>query len=39
LTFIAATGEGGVEAINPDKNISLTQKIIGTLYNANSKNH
>lgn len=34
LTFIAATGEGGVEAIYTDENIWLTQKMMGTLYNV-----
>jgi hypothetical protein len=33
LTFIAATGEGGVEAIYADENIWLSQKMMGTLYN------
>jgi hypothetical protein len=33
LTFIAATGEGGVDAIYADENIWLTQKMMGTLYN------
>jgi hypothetical protein len=35
LTFIAATGEGGVDAIYADENIWLSQKMIGTLYNVN----
>ncbi|MEL1240223.1 virulence RhuM family protein [Flavobacterium flavipallidum] len=35
LTFIAATGEGGVEAIYADENIWLTQKMMGALYNVN----
>lgn len=35
LTFIAATGEGGVEAIYEDENIWLSQKMMGTLYNVN----
>ncbi|MEZ4890169.1 MAG: virulence RhuM family protein [Crocinitomicaceae bacterium] len=35
LTFIAATGEGGVDAIYADENIWLTQKMMGTLYNVN----
>lgn len=35
LTFIAATGEGGVEAIYVDENIWLSQKMMGTLYNVN----
>lgn len=33
LTFIAATGEGGVDAIYADENVWLTQKMMGTLYN------
>ncbi len=32
LTFIAAKGEGGVEAIYADENIWLSQKMMGTLY-------
>ena len=32
LTFIAAHGEGGVEAVYADENIWLTQKMMGTLY-------
>jgi hypothetical protein len=32
LTFIAATGEGGVEAIYADENIWLSQKMMGELY-------
>lgn len=35
LTFIAATGEGGVDAIYADENVWLTQKMMGTLYNVN----
>jgi hypothetical protein len=34
LTFIAATGESGVEAIYADENVWLTQKMMGTLYNV-----
>lgn len=34
LTFVAATGEGGVETIYADENIWLTQKMMGTLYNV-----
>lgn len=33
LTFIAATGEGGVEAVYSDENIWLSQKMMGVLYN------
>ncbi len=32
LTFIAASGEGGVEAIYADENVWLTQKMMGLLY-------
>ena len=34
LTFIATTGEGGVEAVYADENIWLSQKMMGTLYNV-----
>ncbi len=34
LTFVAATGEGGVEAIYADENVWLTQKMMGILYNV-----
>lgn len=32
LTFIASTGDGGVNAIYQDENIWLTQKMMGELY-------
>lgn len=32
LTFIAATGDGGVQAVYADENIWLTQKMMGSLY-------
>lgn len=35
LTFIAASGEGGVEAVYADENIWLTQKMMGLLYDVN----
>ncbi|MDL2294894.1 virulence RhuM family protein [Ruminococcaceae bacterium OttesenSCG-928-D13] len=35
LTFIAASGEGGVEAIYADENVWLTQKMMGVLYDIN----
>lgn len=35
LTFIAATGEGGVEAIYADEDIWLSQKMLGVLYDVN----
>lgn len=35
LTFIAASGEGAVEAVYADENIWLSQKMMGTLYTVN----
>lgn len=35
LTFIAATGEGGVEVVYADENIWLSQKMMGILYDVN----
>ena len=34
LTFVAASGEGGVEAVYADENIWLTQKMMGILYDV-----
>ena len=34
LTFVAASGEGGVEAVYADENIWLTQKMMGELYDV-----
>ena len=34
LTFITATGEGGVQAIYADENVWLSQKMMGMLYNV-----
>jgi len=34
LTFIAATGESGVDAVYADENIWLSQKMMGVLYNV-----
>ena len=34
LTFIAASGEGGVEAVYADEDIWLTQKMMGVLYDV-----
>ena len=34
LTYIASTGDGGVNAIYADENIWLTQKMMGILYNV-----
>lgn len=33
LTFVASSGEGGVESIYADENIWLSQKMMGILYN------
>jgi len=35
LTFIAASGEGGVEAIYADEGIWLSQKMMAPLYTVN----
>jgi hypothetical protein len=32
LTFIAASGTGGIDAVYDDENIWLTQKMMGVLY-------
>src|SRR6185437_4479509 len=34
LTFIAASGESGVEVVYADENIWLSQKMMATLYNV-----
>jgi len=34
LTFVAATGKGGVEAVYADENVWLTQKMMGQLYDV-----
>jgi hypothetical protein len=34
LTFVAATGHGGVEAMYADENVWLTQKMMGQLYDV-----
>ena len=34
LTFVAASGAGGVEAIYADEDVWLTQKMLGTLYDV-----
>jgi len=34
LTFVAASGKGGVEAVYADGNIWLTQKMMGILYDV-----
>ncbi len=35
LTFIAASGQGGVEAVYADESIWVTQKMMGVLYDVN----
>jgi hypothetical protein len=35
LTFVAASGQGGVEAVYADENIWLTQKMLAQLYDVN----
>ena len=34
LTFVVASGEGGVEAVYADEDVWLTQKMLGTLYDV-----
>ena len=34
LTFVAASGHGGVEAVYADENVWLSQKMMGQLYNV-----
>jgi hypothetical protein len=34
LTFVAASGQGGVEAVYVDENVWLTQKMLGQLYDV-----
>jgi len=34
LTFVAATGKGGVEAVYADEDIWLSQKMMGVLYDV-----
>ncbi|WP_300088694.1 virulence RhuM family protein [uncultured Nitrosomonas sp.] len=34
LTFVAASGEGGVEVVYADENVWLTQKMMGELYSV-----
>ena len=35
LTFIAASGQGGVEAVYSEENVWITQKMMGVLYDVN----
>ena len=34
LTFVAASGQGGVEAVYADENVWLTQKMMAALYDV-----
>ena len=34
LTFVAANGQSGVEAVYADENVWLSQKMMGTLYDV-----
>jgi hypothetical protein len=34
ITFVASTGEGGVETVYADENVWLTQKMMATLYDV-----
>lgn len=34
LTFVAANGQGGVEAVYADENVWLSQKMMGLLYDV-----
>ena len=34
LTFVASSGQGGVEAVYADENVWITQKMMGLLYNV-----
>ena len=36
LTFITATGEGGIEAVYADENVWLSQKMMGVLYDVST---
>ena len=37
LTFVAASGQGGVEAVYADESIWLTQKMMGLLYDVETQ--
>ena len=37
LTFFAASGQGGVEAVYADESIWVTQKMMGTLYDVETQ--
>ncbi len=37
LTFVAASGQGGVETVYADENVWLTQKMMGLLYDVETQ--
>ena len=37
LTFVAASGQGGVEAVYADENVWLSQKMMGLLYDVETR--
>lgn len=37
MTFVAASGSGGVEAVYADENVWLTQKMMGVLYDVETQ--
>ena len=37
LTFVAASGKGGVQAVYADENVWLTQKMMGVLYDVETQ--
>ena len=37
LTFVAASGEGGIEAVYADENVWLSQKMMGQLYDVETQ--
>jgi len=37
LTFVAASGQGGIEAVYADENVWLTQKMMGLLYDVETQ--
>ena len=37
LTFVAASGEGGIETVYADEDIWLSQKMMGTLYDVETQ--
>lgn len=37
MTFVAANGEGGVEAVYADEDVWLTQKMMGVLHDVETQ--